>query len=754
MLTAPVMHIHYSLFKHATWLTERKEPDVLDEEHPEVNAACFCKAAENPGRKALKTLADLLSDPTAAEWGPAVLAFGPVMQWSQTRLKITRRSFCVVIGQLWRKLLHPWTQYPWKLALLIDPEESADSKRNCANQLFSDPLCCLDGFSRKLREQVGQPEALLHDDVLEFLQAVLERVVPTSTYIERMFARLTEWSTAGKGPKPSLCSVAAKHCNHQFERSVNVWRAQTLKQRQDPIHKKRPAWIKAASAKSAQNGWHAYLKDYLQQNPEARALPARDKIADAKHAWSLCSAAEKAHWASIARGHNVQAMADQADAAGDLQNQPEQTGGPWNCGCSSGFPLARHVVADKCNKATARAACFKRTHNVLQPENSDSLEGGASEPYPLFPSCPVDGCQHSVPEASRPIMDRLITIFWQVVLKEAPTAKMPAKEPLLFSFSSPSKGVVCDVAVMFHTRRSPLQAALLRLHMERIPELAAEGVVLSLRVSPQHAAGYPRSGLQIVSESGLFAQLSQEASDWDIKLLTSGPVRVLSRFDIVSDRALDEAQYGKPEQQAVDKDLQGILNAFQLAHPSAQGQKRRHPSSVGRQQDSGATRSKKKKLQEDREKKLTLERKLQGLLSASSESDRDSGQKPVGVAESDAEADADSEAEGLRPGQEPSSGSKDPPAPAAARWASGRVAGSGSAASSASKTPGPRQPRSTAWGVFEIAPVYSKFFQHGWSATCNMHHNDSETSTVGWIFLFHESRCSLEETFGVIATVC
>ena len=75
MLTAPVMHIHYSLLKHAAWMTERKESDVLDEEHPEVDAACFCKAAENPGRKALKTLADLLSDPTAAEWGPAQLCW-------------------------------------------------------------------------------------------------------------------------------------------------------------------------------------------------------------------------------------------------------------------------------------------------------------------------------------------------------------------------------------------------------------------------------------------------------------------------------------------------------------------------------------------------------------------------------------------------------------------------------------------------------------------------------------------------------
>ena len=120
VLTAPIMNIQYSLFKHATWLPDRESPDpdgqdaasVEIDNEPSLTAACFCKAAENPAKKAMASLADLFFNTNHDEWGPAVLAFGPVLTWPQARLRTARRGFCVVIGQLWRKLLFPWTQYP------------------------------------------------------------------------------------------------------------------------------------------------------------------------------------------------------------------------------------------------------------------------------------------------------------------------------------------------------------------------------------------------------------------------------------------------------------------------------------------------------------------------------------------------------------------------------------------------------------------------------------------------------------------
>ena len=155
VLTAPVMNIHYALFKHATWLSDRdvEEPEAVEGDFDldvSLTASCFCKAAENPAKKAMVCLSKMLRDVSSDEWGPAVLAFGPVLSWPQARLRLLRRGFFTVVGQLWRKLLFPWTQYPWKLACLIDREMSPLEKQRCAEDLFARPVCCLDGFARKL----------------------------------------------------------------------------------------------------------------------------------------------------------------------------------------------------------------------------------------------------------------------------------------------------------------------------------------------------------------------------------------------------------------------------------------------------------------------------------------------------------------------------------------------------------------------------------------------------------------------------
>ena len=58
---------------------------------------------------------------------------------------------------------------------------------------FAEPDCCLDSFSAKLKAVVGSPEGLVEEDTLLFLSEVFDRVVPTSTFIERAFARLNRW---------------------------------------------------------------------------------------------------------------------------------------------------------------------------------------------------------------------------------------------------------------------------------------------------------------------------------------------------------------------------------------------------------------------------------------------------------------------------------------------------------------------------------------------------------------------------------
>ena len=751
VLTEPVMKIHYSLFKHATWITERHADDDLGPEAEDsgLTAACFCKATENPGKKALAALAKLFLDSTSEAWGPVVLVFGPVAQWSQTRLRMARRSFCVVIGQLWRKLLHPWTQYPWKLAALVDPGSSPAQKHSCANELFADPVCCLDGFARKLRDQVGQPEALLADEsIIEFLHAVFERVVPTSTFVERMFARLTHWSSGQRGPKNNLATLAAKHCNFHFSAGVQRWRSRVLKQERRRVHNKRPSWVQhGINAGKGTNGWNAFQTDFFQHHPQARDLPLADRPAAARNAWRLCTAAEKAHWARVARAQNMQ-VGNAARAAADAANPADEIGGPWNCGCASGFPLARHLIAEHCAQAKARAQHFKRKHNVLQPQNENSLEGVAAAAYPLFPECPAGGCPHVLPEDKQAAMQRLQTLFWELVLTEAPGFKAAAQEPFLLSFSAPARGLVHDVAVAFHSRRAPLQAALVRLRRQHLPELASEGVLFSLHCSPSGGSG---SELQMLSESELFAQMAKEAGQWETKVLQTGAVRTLSRFDITSERCVEKTASADDDSAAAphSADFVSVLEAFQIAHPAvaakAKGGKRKRQSG-----NAGATckrpsakRSKKKEGEKD--PPLVVEQKLQGLLSESSESEAEkieimsaeaAGSKDLAPAEKapaastlhllDPEAEADElEEVGLRPGQEAASSSSAPPPPQQHTRSGTR----------------PWQRRGSKWGVFEIAPIYSKFFKDGWAASCGMHCNNGAAGAAlcfvlqGFLFL-------------------
>ena len=73
----------------------------------------------------------------------------------------------------------------------------------------------------KLRDICVSPASLLEDDASDLLQAMFARVVPTSTFNERMFSRLTEWSKGKeRGPRPRLSTIASKHCSHMFQRRV------------------------------------------------------------------------------------------------------------------------------------------------------------------------------------------------------------------------------------------------------------------------------------------------------------------------------------------------------------------------------------------------------------------------------------------------------------------------------------------------------------------------------------------------------
>ena len=62
---------------------------------------------------------------------------------------------------------------------------------------------CLDGFIAKFRKLLPNRAAVQSPNTRVFLAEVFGRVLPTSTFAERIFARLNRWSDR-KGPRPHL----------------------------------------------------------------------------------------------------------------------------------------------------------------------------------------------------------------------------------------------------------------------------------------------------------------------------------------------------------------------------------------------------------------------------------------------------------------------------------------------------------------------------------------------------------------------
>ena len=76
-------------------------------------------------------------------------------------------------------------------------------------------------MGRKLREIANSVDDLKEPALRDFLTKVFERVVMTSTFVERVFKDLTSW-TSLQGQEAGL--IAAKHVNSLFAQSVERWR--------------------------------------------------------------------------------------------------------------------------------------------------------------------------------------------------------------------------------------------------------------------------------------------------------------------------------------------------------------------------------------------------------------------------------------------------------------------------------------------------------------------------------------------------
>ena len=191
-----IMNVHYRLFKGVTWLShfvgDRKRTSIFD----------FCPDVPKERNPALKALADLsamlLCPNTAGKEliGPLYGYYGATVHWPSGVLQMFQKSTLAAYCKLYRSLFRVFKRHPWKLMQMLTAT-AAEKKREAAKSFWDAADCCRDDWVGKpLRAEICATwEDLLRPELLEFLIAFYGRCVPTSTFVERLFAPLTQWTS-------------------------------------------------------------------------------------------------------------------------------------------------------------------------------------------------------------------------------------------------------------------------------------------------------------------------------------------------------------------------------------------------------------------------------------------------------------------------------------------------------------------------------------------------------------------------------
>ncbi|CAJ1375808.1 unnamed protein product [Effrenium voratum] len=189
-LACSSMALRAMLFKNAAWFSDRSPRELS---RPRHLLGIFCDPDTNPAWANLQELLDILENPEQ-RLPFLVWKFGPVARWPQARRRIVRKAIMVMTGQLARKLILPWKQYPWRLWPLALQDVDERERQACAQALLSSKPCCLDsGFSKRLKALHPRESELLSAEVRSFLDAAFARVTVTSTFIERYNVFLSDF---------------------------------------------------------------------------------------------------------------------------------------------------------------------------------------------------------------------------------------------------------------------------------------------------------------------------------------------------------------------------------------------------------------------------------------------------------------------------------------------------------------------------------------------------------------------------------
>ena len=661
-----IMPLHWRLFKRGTFFNH-----MSHKSDDEQRLACFefCRGGRrSPSGKLMVTLSSMLMAPETSgrkELELLFLRYGQtVVQWPLALLVALQISGVLVLSRIWRLCVYHFDGMPWAISSIFDPDVPYEDQLAAARKFIAYPKGSkrLDpGFGRKLRDLVEDATDLFEPRLHRFCQALFERVVVTSTYIERQFKDLTHWSRI---QAQGIETLSAKRTNSTFSEVVNLWREKKRRQ-----GRKRPVWVKKSKTGCSITGLHVFAR----HRPEEEIFSAsvRDK-------WKDLRGEEKVKYTSKAKSLRMVAQTRRSVELAEATDEKDPSrGGPWQ--------LSSRVGEFAVNPSVIRGLTSGKSLIALERQ-WDTLVQGKALPDSTFPK--TVHCHGPQRYEIPPAWDNVAHVMLDTMRLALRYIAEDTDAGVALEFRHNGSSAFCFIAHSMHLEREEFQAELFRMRPDSasgldsyVPTIDTDQFSLEFMSSPSDP------WMWIQSETAFVLELCTRAAVlWHIDVLSSEATSLCSR------RVSKRQRVDYHTLQALDKQRK-LQQLAMKAFRKATGRTR----SAGRKA-SGHARS----------------RKVRGAKSGSTVC----AENPKKPRTMDSSGSCSS---GSQESEEEKSGEEEPAVGSALKKASGRVGRSMWPTDGSDR--GHKVLESWGGGRFAFSWIESKGVHTGWGVSCGRHVN-------------------------------
>ena len=219
---------------------------------------------------------------------------GDCITWDSDTCSKLLSSVLIFCGHIWRRLIHYYDAWPWKMSLVVDDRVDARTQRKLAEEFLDSAdgdrdVGCSDKIYAWLRSHYNtreqRLEALLEPSsrLRRFISKLFCRMIAASTHIEDAFAGVRQFLSKGRPPCPS--TLGAYFVANQSHRAWCTEAVKSKPVRSKCQQRKRPLWVRKRSqrvgGKNRKSAYTRFLAAKLQAGhagSQASAAPSEQGL--------------------------------------------------------------------------------------------------------------------------------------------------------------------------------------------------------------------------------------------------------------------------------------------------------------------------------------------------------------------------------------------------------------------------------------------------------------------------------------------